>query len=34
LIIRPATEADLAFALSLVPRLRSFGEVPLRPIGS
>jgi GNAT superfamily N-acetyltransferase len=30
LIIRPATEADPAFALSLVPRLRSFGEVPLR----
>ena len=30
LIIRPAAEADRAFALSLVPRLRSFGEVPLR----
>jgi GNAT superfamily N-acetyltransferase len=30
LIIRHATEADRAFALGLVPRLRSFGEVPLR----
>jgi hypothetical protein len=30
LIIRHATEANRAFALSLVPRLRSFGEVPLR----
>jgi GNAT superfamily N-acetyltransferase len=32
LIIRPATEADRAFALGLVPRLRSFGRVPLRSI--
>ncbi len=32
LIIRPATEADRAFALGLVPRLRSFGTVPLRSI--
>jgi GNAT superfamily N-acetyltransferase len=30
LIIRPATEADRAFALGLAPRLRSFGPVPLR----
>lgn len=30
LIIRPATAADRAFALGLVPRLRAFGPSPLR----
>jgi GNAT superfamily N-acetyltransferase len=30
LIVRPATEADRAFALSLVPRLRAFGPSSLR----
>lgn len=28
LIIRPAAEADRAFALGLVPRLRAFGRLP------
>jgi GNAT superfamily N-acetyltransferase len=32
LIIRPATEADRAFALGLVPRLRAFGPSTLRSI--
>jgi GNAT superfamily N-acetyltransferase len=30
LILRPATEADRAFALGLVPRLRAFGPSALR----
>jgi hypothetical protein len=30
LILRPATEADRAFALGLVPRLRAFGPSTLR----
>jgi GNAT superfamily N-acetyltransferase len=30
LILRPATEADRAFALDLVPRLRAFGPSALR----
>ena len=29
--IRPATEADRAFIVGLVPRLRAFGPPPLRP---
>jgi hypothetical protein len=30
LIVRPAIEADRAFALGLVPRLRAFGPSALR----
>ena len=29
--VRPAIEADREFVLTLVPRLRAFGEVPFRP---
>ncbi|HVE77231.1 MAG TPA: GNAT family N-acetyltransferase [Gemmatimonadaceae bacterium] len=31
LVVRPATAADRAFVLGLVPRLRAFGPPPLRP---
>ncbi len=31
IVVRPATEADRAFVLDLVPRLRAFGPGPLRP---
>jgi hypothetical protein len=30
-VVRAATEADRAFVLGLVPRLRAFGPPPLRP---
>jgi GNAT superfamily N-acetyltransferase len=32
IVVRPATQADKAFALGLVPKLRAFGPSALRPL--